>query len=145
MTTAAAWISFASISLMGFSQAFWAPISAIVVIQTDVTATENSGRDRFIGTVIGALIGWLCGIFWREHVWICAAAIGVSIFVCWLARLSAASRLAAVTVTVIVLIPQTEPVWRVALYRFLEVSWGIAVAVGVQSTVNWTERRWKAR
>jgi membrane protease YdiL (CAAX protease family) len=42
-----------------------------------------------------------------------------------------AGRLAAVTVSVIVLIPQHEAVWRVALFRFLEVSWGIAVALVV--------------
>jgi hypothetical protein len=30
---------------------------------------------------------------------------------------------------VIVLIPQSEAIWKVALFRSLEVSWGIAVAV----------------
>jgi hypothetical protein len=56
-----------------------------------------------------------------------------------------AGRLAAVTVAVIVLIPRDEPESRIALFRFLEVACGIAVAVGVQFTVDWAERRRRAR
>jgi uncharacterized membrane protein YgaE (UPF0421/DUF939 family) len=145
MMAIAAWISFVSTSMIGLPEAFWAPISTVVVMQSDLTATENSARDRFIGTVIGALIGWVCGIYWHEHVWVYAAAITVAMFICEFAKLGTAGRLAAVTVSVIVLIPQTEPMWKVSLIRFVEVSWGIAVAVGVQSTMNWVERRGKAR
>lgn len=145
ITAAAAWIAYASTSVFGLREGFWAAISAIVVMQSDLTETENSARDRFIGTAIGGLIGWGCAISWHEQVWIYAAAIGATIFICWFAKLSAAGRLAAVTVTVIVLIPKDEPLWKIALFRFLEVSWGIAVAIAVQITVNWVERRRKAR
>jgi uncharacterized membrane protein YccC len=133
MTASAAWISYASTSLIGLHEGFWAAISAIVVMQTDLTGTESSGRDRFIGTAIGGLIGWACGLCWHGHLWIYALATGLTIVGCWLAKVSAAGRLAAVTVTVIVLIPQSEAIWKVALYRSLEVSWGIAVAI----TIAW--------
>jgi uncharacterized membrane protein YgaE (UPF0421/DUF939 family) len=129
MTASAAWISYATTSLIGLREGFWAAISAIVVLQTDFTDTENSAWDRFIGTAIGGLIGWACGVYWHGHMWIYAVAIGLTIFGCWLANVSNAGRLAAVTVTIIVLIPQSEAVWRIALFRTLEVSWGIAVAI----------------
>jgi uncharacterized membrane protein YccC len=135
MTAAAAWISYASSSLIGLREGFWAAISAIVVMQADLSSTESSARDRFIGTAIGGLIGWACALCWHGHLWIYALAVGLTIFGCWLAEVSAAGRLAAVTVTVIVivLIPQSEAIWKVALFRSLEVSWGIAVAV----TIAW--------
>lgn len=133
MTASAAWISYATSSLIGLREGFWAAISAIVVMQTDLTGTESSARDRFIGTAIGGLIGWICGLCWHGNLWIYALATGITVFGCWLAKVSTAGRLAAVTVTVIVLIPQSEAIWKVALFRSLEVSWGIAVAI----TVAW--------
>ena len=139
ITAAAAWISYASSSVIGLREGFWAAISAIVVMQADLTSTESSARDRFIGTAIGGLIGWGCALCWHGHLWIYALAVGLTIFGCWLAEVSAAGRLAAVTVTVIVLIPQSEAIWKVALFRSLEVSWGIAVAVAIAwlSTQLW--------
>jgi len=58
LTAAAAWTSYESSSLIGLREGYWAAISAIVVMQSDLTDTQNSGRDRFIGTAIGGLIGW---------------------------------------------------------------------------------------
>jgi uncharacterized membrane protein YgaE (UPF0421/DUF939 family) len=138
MTAGAAWISYSSSSLIGLHEGFWAAISAIVVMQADFTATETSARDRFTGTAIGGLIGCACALCWHGHLWIYAMAVGLTIFGCWLAKVGAAGRLAAVTVTVIVLIPQTEVIWKVALFRTLEVSWGVAVGV----SIAWLVKHW---
>lgn len=140
MTAAAAWISYASTSLIGLHEGFWAAISAIVVMQSDLTGTEKSAYERFIGTAIGAVIGWVCANAWHQHQWIYALAVGLSVLICWVAGIGTAGRLAAVTVTVIVLIPLAEPIWKIALYRFLEVSWGIAVAIFIQSAVDHLSR-----
>jgi uncharacterized membrane protein YgaE (UPF0421/DUF939 family) len=136
VTAGAAWFSFTTSSAIGLREGYWAAISAIVVMQTELQQTEFSGRDRFIGTAIGGFIAWGCAICWHDRAWIYAAAVALSIFVCWLAGLGAAGRLAGVTVSVIVLIPQQEAIWRVALFRFLEVSWGIAVALIVALTAS---------
>jgi uncharacterized membrane protein YgaE (UPF0421/DUF939 family) len=131
LTAAAAWLSFESSSLFGLREGYWAAISAIVVMQSELQQTEFSGRDRFLGTAIGAVIAWVCAAYWQHLSLIYALAVALAVFSCWLANLSNAGRLAAVAVSVIVLIPQQEPVWKVALFRFLEVSWGIAIAVMV--------------
>jgi len=141
LTAGAAWISYSSTALLGLREGYWAAISAIVVMQADLITTKSSARDRFIGTAIGGLIGWGCAACWHDHVWIYALSVGLTIFICWLADISSAGRLAAVAVTVIVLIPRAEPIWKVALFRFLEVSWGIAVAVVVSSGAGWLEQR----
>ena len=49
-----------------------------------------------------------------------------------------AYRYATVTLTIIVLIPRTNPAWIVALHRFIEVSVGIIVALLVVAI--WPER-----
>ena len=49
-----------------------------------------------------------------------------------------AYRYASVTLTIIVLIPRSNPAWIVALHRFIEVSVGIIVALLV--VARWPER-----
>jgi uncharacterized membrane protein YccC len=141
LTAGAAWICYASTALLGLHEGYWAAISAIVVMQADLITTKSAARDRFIGTAVGGLIGWGCAACWHGHVWIYALSVALTIFICWAAGISTAGRLAAVAVTVIVLIPRAEPIWKVALFRFLEVSWGIAVGVAVSSGAGWLEQR----
>jgi uncharacterized membrane protein YgaE (UPF0421/DUF939 family) len=142
MTAAAAWISYGTSSLIGLHEGYWAAISAIVVMQSDLAATRTTGRDRFIGTAIGALIGWLCASIWHQETWVYVVAVAVTIWLCWLLDMSAAGRLGAVALSVIVLIPRPEPIWELALSRFLEVSWGIAVAIAVQSMTRHLQQQW---
>src|ERR1700742_2853018 len=47
--------------------AFWAAVTAIVVMQSDSTVTISSCRDRLIGTAIGALMGWGMFYVWHGH------------------------------------------------------------------------------
>jgi len=141
LTGGAAWISYASTAVLGLREGYWAAISAIVVMQADSITTKSAARDRFVGTAIGGLIGWGCAACWHAHVWIYALSVGLTILICWLANIGTAGRLAAVAVTVIVLIPRAEPIWKVALFRFFEVSWGVAVAVVVSSAAGWLDRR----
>jgi uncharacterized membrane protein YgaE (UPF0421/DUF939 family) len=131
LTATAAWISYDTSSLFGLQEGYWAAISAIVVMQSELQQTEFSGRDRFVGTAIGGLIAWGCASIWDQHPWVYAMAVALSVLICAVARVSNAGRLAGVAVSVIVLIPQHEAIWKVALFRFLEVSWGIAVSLGI--------------
>jgi uncharacterized membrane protein YccC len=142
MTAAAAWFSFETTTWVGSRDGFWAAVSAIVVMQSDLIGTRNSARDRLVGTAIGALTGWACAAGWQDHTSIYALAIVGCVLLCGLLNLGAAGRLSAVTLTVIVLIPRQEPIWKIALFRFLQVSWGIAVAMGVVELVSRAERRW---
>jgi len=141
MTAAAAWISYESTRRVGLREGYWAAISAIVVMQANLDDTRHSARDRFIGTAIGGVIAWLCAAGWHGNVWIYALAVGLTIFCCWVADVSNAGRLAAVALTVIVLIPRDEAVWQIALFRFLEVSWGLAVAMGIVYSMDYVGSR----
>lgn len=141
LTALAAWLSYTTSSLIGLQEGYWAAISSIIVMQSEFRLTEISGHDRFIGTAVGALIALPCALYGQNRSWIFALAVALTVFICQLMKVSGAARLAGVTVAVIVLIPHTDSIWRVALFRFLEVSWGIAIALALALFAEWIKKR----
>jgi uncharacterized membrane protein YccC len=110
-------------------ETYWAPIAALVVLYPDREATKKAAIERFVGTVIGSLIGWGSAEWWHQNVLFYGFAVLVAVGLCYLLRLENASRLCAVAVTVITIIPRHEPAHLVALYRFGEVSYGVVCAL----------------
>ena len=71
-------------------------------------------------------------------------AVLVAVGLCYLLRLENASRICAVAVPVITLIPRSEPAYLVAFHRFVEVCYGVACAVGYTLALDAARRRWRA-
>lgn len=111
-------------------EAYWAPISTIVVLLSPVNP-HNVAWQRFVGTALGAALGALIATFFHPT-WI---VYGAGIFVCGilsaLLRIDGAYRFAAITLSIVLLVAHIRSPWIVALHRFVEVSLGIAVAVVV--------------
>jgi hypothetical protein len=63
--------------------------------------------------------------------------------ICYLLRLENASRLCAVAVTVITIIPRPDPAHLVALHRCVEVSYGVACALAYTVVVDLVRHRWR--
>ena len=42
-------------------ESYWAPIAAVVVLYPEAKATRSASIDRFLGTLIGCLVGWGSG------------------------------------------------------------------------------------
>src|SRR5260370_39549505 len=57
-TTVATGICLALVRVFGFSQGYWACVTAVVVMQSERAATLTGSRDRLVGTAVGALVGW---------------------------------------------------------------------------------------
>jgi len=121
--------------LLGLSNSYWAAISAIVVMGSDTSVTFISCRDRLIGTAIGASLGWAAAYYWHGHFLLYGASVMVAVFACGLLQFEKAGRLAAVALTIIVLIYSGKDPGRAALARFCEVSLGIVVALAVTMLV----------
>jgi uncharacterized membrane protein YccC len=113
----------------GLREGYWAAISAIVVMQSELGATVDASRDRLIGTAIGGVLGWACASLWNGNVLIYAAGIFLSMFVCWALNLGTAGRLTGVTVSIITLVAHTTSTSVMAMHRFFEVSLGIVAAL----------------
>jgi uncharacterized membrane protein YgaE (UPF0421/DUF939 family) len=114
---------------VGLIHSYWAAVSAIVVMGFDNTLTFASCRDRVLGTAIGAFLGWCTCYIWHGHYLVYGLAVALCIFVCSAFAFDKAGRLAAVTLSIIVLIKIDGGPAQAAVARFLEVTFGIVVAL----------------
>lgn len=118
----------------GLHEGYWAAISAIIVLQSNVGSTVTASRDRLIGTAIGAVLGFLASP-WRRHPVAFAVTILIALVLCGLLNLKNSSRLAGVTITIVMLVDRNGSHWTIALDRVLEVIMGILVALTVSLLV----------
>jgi uncharacterized membrane protein YgaE (UPF0421/DUF939 family) len=135
-TALAAALAYWLTTLFHLPSGYWAAISAIVVMQSQVGATLAASRDRFAGTAIGSFIGWLTALIWHQSIVVFALAVLLVMILCSVLRFQNAGRLGGVAVAIIVFIPHSGPAWHIALARFLEVSFGIGVSLAV--ALIWT-------
>jgi uncharacterized membrane protein YccC len=120
--------------LFGLHDGYWGAISAIIVLQSNVGATVTASRDRLLGTLIGAAFGFSFSLFGALP-WNYIAAVLAAVIVCGLLGLRSSSRLAGVTITIVMLVQKTGPRWGLALDRVTEVLLGIVVALAVTTLV----------
>jgi len=118
----------------GLHDGYWGSISAIIVLQSNMGATVSASRDRFIGTLIGGLFGFSFSLF-GVLPWNYVFAVLAALIVCAVTGLRASSRLAAVTITIIMLVQKPGSRWGLAVDRVSEVLLGILVALVVTTLV----------
>ena len=134
--------------LLALPEAYWAPIITLVVMHSVLgTSLPIAGR-QFAGAALGAGLGPFLALSPGPRVLVLGVGIFLLGLVCpALGRIHAslrsqldrtAYRYAGTTLAIILLIPRPYPAWVIAVHRFLEVSTGIAVALGM--TVLWPER-----
>ena len=116
--------------LFGLPEAYWAPITTLVITQSSLGAAFAVSWQRFVGTVLGAVVGAIVASQFGPHVLV----FGTSVFILGLFRAVArldltAYRFAAVTLAIVLLVPRTGSPWQIAFNRFAEVSIGIGVAL----------------
>jgi uncharacterized membrane protein YccC len=133
-TAMAAGICYWLARLAGLQDGYWGSISAIIVLQSNVGSTVTASRDRLIGTLIGAAFGAVFSLF-GEGLWPYLAAVIIAMVTCSLLGLKNSSRLAAVTVTILMLVHRTGSNWTLPLHRVLEVLLGIVVALAISTLV----------
>src|SRR6266852_3290845 len=120
-------------------EAYWAPITTLVITQSSLGAARTVSWHRFVGTALGAVVGVIVASHLTPHVLV----FGTCVFI--LGLLSAAAQLdliayrfAGVTLAIVLLVPRTGPVWQIALHRFAGVSIGIGAALVF--AMVWPER-----
>ncbi len=111
-------------------EAYWAPITTIIVIQSSLGAAWTASKWRFTGTMLGALLGGVLSSYCKSGVIVFGSAIFALGLICAVLRLDqSAYRFAGITLTIIMLVTRTTAPWLIAVHRFIEVSMGIAVAL----------------
>jgi len=120
-------------------EAYWAPITTLVITQSSLGAALTVSWQRFIGTVLGVAVGAIAASYFEPHLLVFASSVFILGLLCAVLRAEqAAYRFGGITLAIVMLVPRTGPAWQMALYRFAEVSIGIALAVVL--TVVWPER-----
>lgn len=133
-TALAAGLCWALALQLGLHDGYWGAISAIIVLQSNVGSTVNASRDRLLGTLIGAVLGFSFSFFGALP-WNYILAVLVAVVICGLLGLRSSSRLAGVTISVVMLVQQAGSRRSLALDRVTEVVLGIVVALAVTTLV----------
>jgi uncharacterized membrane protein YccC len=118
----------------GLHDGYWGAISAIIVLQSNFGATITASRDRILGTLIGAAFGFSFSLFGTLP-WNYILVVLLAVILCGILGLRNSSRLAGVTITIIMLVQKTGSHWLLALHRVGEVMLGIVVAIAVSTLV----------
>jgi hypothetical protein len=134
-TAVAGVISLYLTNLFHLPQGYWAAITALIVMQSNVGATLSASRTRLAGTAIGAVVGGFFMAMFGMNVLGFALAVAIAFFVCEVLHLGESQRLATVTVAIIMLTGQAASGWIIAIHRFTEVALGILIALLVSLTL----------
>lgn len=105
-TSVAGLISLLVTNLFHLPQGYWAAITALIVMQSNVGATVSASRTRLAGTAVGAVVGGVFMAIFGAGLTAFALAVAVAFFVCDSLRLAESQRLATVTVAIIMVIPR---------------------------------------
>ena len=138
-TAVAAATSLLVAELFGLPEAYWAPITTVVIEQSSLGAALIPSRQRLTGTLLGAVVGALLPIQPMPA----AVLFGAGVFILGLLRLLTRSdvnvyRFGCVTLAIVLLVPRGGSASQVAMHRFAEVAIGIVVALIL--AVVWPER-----
>lgn len=137
-TALAAMVSLVVAKLFGLPEAYWAPITTVVITQSSLRETLSLSWHRFIGTALGALVGAIVAIQMGPNLLAFGAGVLVLGLLCALVGSDrAAYRFGGVALAIVLLVPRTNSAWHIAFHRFAEVSIGIGVALVL--TVLWPE------
>ena len=138
-TATAAVVSLIVARLFRLPEAYWAPITTLVITQSSLGAALSVSCERFMGTVLGAAVGAIVGSSFGPNILI----FGAGVFILGLLSAAANSnrnafRFAGVTLAVVQLVPRVGSPWRIAFHRFAEVCIGLVVALIL--SVVWPEQ-----
>ena len=129
-TTVATLLSLVLARSLKLPEFYWAPISTIVVLLSTTDPLALAWQ-RFAGTALGGAVGAGIGTLFAPHWFVYGAGLFICGMICWILRVGAAYRFAAITLSIVLLITHARPAWIVAIHRCVEVSLGIAVALVV--------------
>jgi uncharacterized membrane protein YccC len=122
--------------LFRLPEAYWAPMSTLIVMQSTLDAALPISMQYFAGTAVGAAVGAVTDTYFHGSVWAFGAAV---LFIGLLAVILQvernAFRYASITLAIVILVPRSTSARLVALHRFCEVS--IGLAVGLATFVFW--------
>lgn len=147
-TAVAALASIVVARLFGLSETYWAAVTTLIVMQSELGATLGISVRRLIGTALGVAVGALLAEYFGSNLLAFGGGIFLLGVLCPLVARThqrlpeyldrTAYRYGSVALTIVMLVVRYNSAWVVALHRFIEVS--IGITVGLVLTLLWPER-----
>lgn len=135
----AATMAMACVKLMDLPSGFWAPLSALAVLQAQIGASLAASRNYLfasaIGVVVGASIVWLFG----DNVLFAGAGIFLIVLLAIALRLPPAGASVAAGVVPVLVLAVTGSPWKYGVYRLIDIAIGLCSAI-VVSLLFWPSR-----
>ena len=132
---AACALSFGAASLFGLPERFWSLITAIVVMQPDLSHTLTAGRDRVIATLLGAVVGiGLIAVHQQGVPTLPLFGAGL-VPLAFVTAVWPSMRLSCTTLVIVLLIPSQGDPYSPSLFRVLEILIGAFACIVVSVLV----------
>ncbi|MBX3359122.1 MAG: FUSC family protein [Phycisphaeraceae bacterium] len=128
----AAGITVVIADLFDVQHAFWMTITAVIVLQPDLSGTRGKAVSRVIGTLVGAATGSLMAALLPYNPVTVAACVLFTILACWwIRRLREPMPLAAVTAVIVFYFSRHDHSLLVGALRCLEILAGVFIGLVV--------------
>jgi uncharacterized membrane protein YgaE (UPF0421/DUF939 family) len=132
LTAVASVASYLLARLFRLPEAYWAPMSTLIVMKLTLDAAFPIAVQYVAGTAVGAAVGAATDYYFHSSVWVFAGAVIFVGLLCVGFRIQrSAFRYASVTLAIVLLVPRPATAPIVALHRFFEVSIGIMVGLAL--------------
>jgi uncharacterized membrane protein YgaE (UPF0421/DUF939 family) len=130
LSALAAVLSYVIARLFRLPEAYWAPMSTLIVMQLTLSAAFPIAVQYVVGTAIGAAVAAVTDVYFHTSIGAFGAAVVLVGLLCVELRIErSAFRYACITLVIVMLVPRSTSGRLVALHRFFEVSIGIAVGL----------------
>lgn len=129
-----------------FISGLWCVVTTIVVMQANVGSTYKAGGIRFLGIIVGSVLGALACQFVEVSILSLGVSVAAAILLCSILNLKEAYRIAGLSVAVVMVSwtvhPEANP-WVISFFRSLDATVGILIAIIISHLV-WPEQTWLA-
>jgi uncharacterized membrane protein YgaE (UPF0421/DUF939 family) len=110
---------------------FYAAIASIISMQSSVENSFKTGRNRMLGTIVGAAVGFICALISPENPLLIGIGIVCVIYLCNLLNWKESSSIAGIVFCAIMLNLKGNSAVIYSINRIIDTFVGIIVAIAV--------------
>lgn len=122
--------------LFRFEYPFYACIASVICTQNSISGSFTMGKNRIIGTMIGATIGFLFSLVSLDNAFLCFIGIICVIHCCNITKVRESATIACIVFLAIMTNLKAVTPFMYSIYRIFETFIGITVAVILNYLLN---------
>lgn len=115
--------------ILNLDYAFYAVIAAIIAMESTISRSFITGKNRMLGTIVGAIVGLCFALIKPGSALLCAIGIIIIIFLLNKLKWSKSVTIAGIVFTAIMVNMNGKNPWQYSLNRIIDTFIGISIAV----------------